>query len=229
MHHVLVSDVMTTDVVSVGPDDSFAQVVRVMNGTGVRAVPVLSEHGALLGVVSEADLMATAARPAGEERPWWRPRHVPRRHSGAKAGAATAEQLMSTHVETVHPWTRVAAAARRMRAGELRWMPVTDAEGTVVGVLSRSDVLGVFLRDDEEIRAEIERDVFGRALSADPERVRAEVDDGVVTLLGELPTRSDVEIARHLVSGMDGVVAIVDRLHYQVDDRGTDLPVVPFA
>ncbi|MGI5132848.1 CBS domain-containing protein [Pseudonocardia sp. CA-107938] len=229
MHHVVVSDVMTSAVVSVRPQDSFAEVARVLSAAAVRAVPVLSDAGTLLGVVSEADLMSAAARPAGTEpRPWWRPRHIHLRLPAHPADATTAEQLMSTSVETVRPWTRVAEAARRMRASSISWMPVTEPDGRVVGVLSRSDVLRVFLRDDAEIRAEIERDVLRRALRADPGQVRVDVTEGVVTLTGELGTHSAVEIARHLVRGMDGVVAIVDHLRFRVDDRRTDVHVGPF-
>jgi osmotically-inducible protein OsmY len=56
-------------------------------------------------------------------------------------------------------------------------------------------------------------------LSVDPDSVRVEVTDGVVTLVGELETAADIEIARHLVEGMDGVVALVDRLHSRIDDQ----------
>jgi len=222
IHHTRVSDVMTSALVSVRPQDGFAEVARTLHAAAVRAVPVLSDGGALLGVVSEADLMAAAARPAGSgPEPWWRPRHIHGRHRDApKIGATTAEQLMTTSVETVHPWTRVAEAARRMRAASISWMPVTDPDGRVVGVLSRSDVLKVFLRADEETRAAIRRDVLRRALGIDPDLIRVEVTDGVVTLAGELETSAEVGIVRHLVEGMDGVVAIDDRLYHRVDEPG---------
>ena len=220
MHHTRVSDVMTGAVVSVRPQDEFVEVARTLNAAAVRAVPVLSDGGALLGVVSEADLMAAAARPAGSgPEPWWRPRHIHhRRREEPQAGATTAEQLMTASVETVHPWTRVAEAARRMRAASISWMPVTESDGRVVGVLSSSDVLKVFLRDDEQIRAVIRRDVLRRALAIDPDRIRVEVTDGVVTMAGELESSAEIEIARHLVEGMDGVVVLRDRLYHRVDE-----------
>jgi CBS-domain-containing membrane protein len=236
LHHTRVSDVMTSAVVFVRPEDGIAEVARTLNAAAVRAVPVLTEGGALLGVVSETDLMAAAARPAGSgPTPWWRPlnihfghihfghirlRHIQRGHHDRDAGATTAEQLMTPSVETLRPWARVAEAARRMCAASISWMPVTELDGRLVGVLTSSDVLKVvFRRDDEEIRAAIRHDVLHRALAVDPDTVRVEVADGVVTLIGELGTPADVEIARHLVDGMDGVVAVVDRLHPRVGDQ----------
>ncbi len=224
LQHTRVSDVMTSAVVSVHPDDGIAEVARTLNAAAVRAVPVLTEGGALLGVVSEADLMAAAARPAGSgPTPWWRPRHIHFPHLGhhdRAAGATTAEELMTPSVETLRPWTRVAEAARRMCAASIGWMPVTELDGRLVGVLSSSDVLKVvFEREDEEIRAAIRHDVLHRALAVDPDTVRVEVTDGVVTLVGELGTPADIEIARHLVDGMDGVVDVVDRLHPRVGDQ----------
>jgi CBS domain-containing protein len=226
LHHTRVSDVMTSAVVFVHPEDGIAEVARTLNAAAVRAVPVLAEGGALLGVVSEADLMAAAARPAGSgPTPWWRPRHIyfghiHLGHHDRAAGATTAEELMTPSVETLRPWARVAEAARRMCAASTSWMPVTELDGRLVGVLSSSDVLKeVFRRDDEEIRAAIRHDVLHRALAVDPDTVRVEVTDGVVTLVGELATPADIEIARHLVDGMDGVVAVVDRLHPRVGDQ----------
>lgn len=224
LHHTRVSDVMTSALVFVRPEDGIAEVARTMNAAAVRAVPVLAEGGALLGVVSEADLMTAAARPAGSgPTPWWRPRHIHLRHihrgHDRAADATTAAQLMTTSVETLRPWARVAEAARRMRATSISWMPVTELDGRLVGVMSSSDVLKVFRREDAEIRAAIRHDVLHRALAVDPDTVRVEVADGVVTLVGELGTPADIEIARHLVNGMDGVVAVVDQLHPRVGDQ----------
>src|SRR5689334_2905733 len=98
------------------------------------------------------------------DRRWWRPRHIRRAGAESKAGATTVRELMTTGVETVTPSTRVTAAARTMMGHHLSWMPVCDETGHVAGVLSRSDVLTVFLRDDASIRAEIVDDVVRRIL-----------------------------------------------------------------
>ncbi len=151
MHRTVVADVMATELVTAPPQSSFAHLAKLLHTAGVRAVPIVDPEGVLLGVVSEADLMASAARPDTEPGRW-RARHVRRDQPEAKAGATTAAELMTPFVEAVAPTTTVATAARLMVERHLRWMPVCDAAGRVVGVISRSDVLAMFLRDDESIR-----------------------------------------------------------------------------
>ncbi len=221
-----VAEVMTTAVRSVPPTASFAEVARVLAEAGVRAVPVVALDGLLLGVVSEADLLVTLERSdAGPARQWWRPRHVHRGRFDPKVGATTAAALMSAAVRTVTPGESVAAAARAMREHGLSWMPVVDGQDRVVGVLGRSDLLAVFHRGDEELRAEIVDEVI--APLTDPARVRVGVREGVVTLQGELETRGDTELAVVSAERVEGVVAVVDLLGHRVDERLADAAAAP--
>lgn len=231
----MVRDVMTTSVLSVPVDAPFAEVTRVLLTGRVRAVPVLDGDGALLGVVSEGDLMATAER--GDPRPRRsrvrqrlvsRLLHRRRAADTGRAGATTARDLMTAPATTIGPDATVAQAARCMREHRLGWLPVVD-DGRLVGVLGRSDLLTVFDRPDDEIRAEIADEVFGRILLVDPRRVEIEVDAGVVTLSGELDIRADVELAVRFVERLEGVVAVVDRLTYRYDERRADSDVAPLA
>jgi len=228
MRHTTVADVMSTNVISARPQDSFAHLTTLLRGAAIRAVPVVDDDGTLLGVVSEADLMAAVARPDGyEARRWWRPRHIRHQAPESKAGATTAAELMTTGVETVTRATRVSAAARTMLGQHLSWMPVCDEDRRVVGVLGRSDVLTVFVRDDASIRAEIVDDVLRSILLADPERILVEVDGGVVTLTGELDTRLDAQVAVRLIERLEGVVAVVDHLRFRTDERVADAGATP--
>ena len=226
MRRTTVADVMASDVITASPEASFAELARLLHGAGVRAVPIIDPAGVLIGVVSEADLMASAARP--DTAPGrWRARHIRRDQPEAKAGATTAAELMTAFVEAVAPTTTVATAARLMVERHLRWMPVCDEAGRVLGVISRSDVLAVFLRDDASIRAEIVDDVLRRILLAEPGRVLVEVDGGVVTLTGELDTRRDARMAVRLIERVEGVVAVVDHLRYRADERVADAGATP--
>lgn len=229
MHRTTVSDVMTRTVLSVGPDACFAEIAAVLFSGAVRAVPVLDADGVLLGVVSEADLLVSAERADPEDRPWWRrrPRHTRRRGAEAKVGATTARELMSAPAVAVGPEVTVAAAARTMREDGLSWMPVVDARRRVVGVLGRSDLLAVFLREDTAIRDEIVDGVLRNALGVDPRRVAVEVRDGVVVLEGELETRAEARMAVRLTERVEGVVEVVDRVRHIVDERVADRGIAP--
>ena len=218
MRHTTVADVMSTNVISARPQDSFAHLTTLLRGAAIRAVPVVDDNDTLLGVVSEADLMAAVARPNGHHR-----RHAPQ----SKTGATTAAELMTTGVQTVTAATRVPAAARTMLGQHLSWMPVCDKDRRVIGVLGRSDLLTVFTRDDASIRAEIVDDVLRSILLADPDRVLVEVDSGVVTLTGELDTRLDTQVAVRLIERVEGVVAVVDHLRFHTDERVADPNTTP--
>jgi hypothetical protein len=87
MRHTTVADVMSTNVISANAQDSFARLAAMLRNAAIRAVPVVDDDGKLKGVVSEADLMAAVAHPeGGDDRRWWRPRHIRRRSPQAKAG-----------------------------------------------------------------------------------------------------------------------------------------------
>ncbi len=228
MRHTPVADVMATELITASPDASFAHLAKLLHTAGVAAVPIVDPAGILLGVVSEADLMASAARPdTAPER--WRARHIRRDQPEAKAGATTAAELMTAFVEAVAPTTPVATAARLMVERHLRWMPVCDPAGCVVGVISRSDVLTVFLRDDASIRAEVVDEVLdggavdGAAEAAvDDKRLQVEVRDGIVTLTGEVATPADAERLVRATERVEGVVAVVDHLAHRVDEPVAD-------
>ncbi len=219
-----VADVMTTAVVSVPPHAPVPEVASTLLVAAVRAVPVVGDEGDLLGVISEADLMASIAETEPVEHRWWRPRHVHRGVPVARPGARTAGELMSAVLVTIEPDATVAAAARLMREQGVNWLPVV-ADSRLVGVLGRSDLLAVFLRSDAAIRTEIVEDVLVGALATDPSRVAVDVVDGVVTLAGQLDTRIDAEVAVALTSRTEGVVDVVDRLSWQVQDRPDTIPV----
>jgi CBS domain-containing protein len=230
MRRTTVRDVMTTNVLSVGPDAPFRLIATTLFAGAVRAVPVLDADGLLLGVISEADLLVSAEHlDPVPDHPWWRhrPRHIGRPGPEVKAGGSTARELMSAPAVTVAPTATVAAAARAMREQRLSWLPVTDAEGRVLGVLGRSDLLAVFLRDDAAIRSEVVDGVLVGMLLVDPMRVSVGVVDGVVTVAGQLDTRTDAELAVRFIERLEGVVGVVDRLSYAVDARDADLDVAP--
>ena len=129
-----------------------------------------------------------------------------------------AHQLMTTPVLSVGPDATSGEAARRMHRGRVKRLPVVDADGHLVGIVSRADLLRVFLREDAEIAREIREDVIRRTLWIDPDTIQIVVREGVVTIRGQVERRSLLAILDRLVASIPGVIAVNDRLSYAADD-----------
>ncbi|HEY5836339.1 CBS domain-containing protein [Streptomyces sp.] len=199
-----VSDVMTRAVVALGRGASFKEIVRTMEQWKVSALPVLEGEGRVIGVVSEADLL-----PKEEFRDTDPARYdeLRRLSDPAKASAVTAEQLMTAPAVCVHADSTVAQAARIMAQRRVKRLPVTDAEGKLCGIVSRSDLLQVFLRTDEEIAGEVRSEVV-RALFPGEPSVSVEVREGVVTLRGQILDPELIPVASRLTRAVEGVVDV---------------------
>ncbi|GAA2961441.1 CBS domain-containing protein [Kitasatospora cinereorecta] len=205
-----VSDLMTHTAVAVGSGASYKDIVQLMDQWKVSALPVLAGEGRVVGVVSEADLLAKEGdRPDGPSTPADRP-FV----DAAKAGALYAEQLMSSPAITVHADAPIAEAARIMARRHVKRLPVVDGVGLLEGVISRSDLLKVFLRSDDDIETEAAAVVAGLPVASG---VDVRVADGVVTMGGDLSDRSLVPLLARAVRAVEGVVDV----RVDFGDRGT--------
>ncbi|MEU0039180.1 MULTISPECIES: CBS domain-containing protein [unclassified Streptomyces] len=201
----VVSDVMTHTVASIGRRANFKEIVEMMEQWRVSALPVLEGEGRVIGVVSEADLL-----PKEEFRDSDPDRYTQLRRLSdlAKAGAVTAEELMTTPAVTVRAGATLAQAARIMAYAKVKRLPVVDDVGLLEGVVSRGDLLKVFLRDDEEIAEEVRREVVSYLFRAPLSPIRVQVQDGVVTLAGRVRDTSLVPVAARLVRAVEGVVDV---------------------
>ena len=101
---------------------------------------------------------------------------------------------------------------------QVKRLPVVDETDKLVGIVSRSDLLRVFLRNDRAIRGEITTEVLRRTMLIDPATVSVDVADGVVTLRGRLECKSMIPIVERLCRSVDGVVALYSRLTFAFDD-----------
>ncbi|MFE9169712.1 CBS domain-containing protein [Streptomyces kebangsaanensis] len=214
--HSTVGEVMTRDVVTVRPDTPFKEITSVLSARGISAVPVADARGAPMGLVSEADLLRRQAEQPDKYGEQPAPPGWP--HERSKARAENAAGLMTTPVVTARPDWPVARAARTMDHHRVRRLLVVDETDRIVGIVSRSDLLRVFLRPDEEIREEIRDDVLKGVLRLGGMEVQVQVHDGVVTLRGEVENRSTAQIAERLARGVDGVVTVRPMIDYTVDD-----------
>jgi len=204
-----VKDVMTAEVVAVRRETTFKEMAAVLRRYRVSALPVVDDAGRVIGVVSEADLLAKEALSdpgvAAE---------LLHRKDVRKAEGLTAGDLMTRPAVTAAPGDPVEQAARMMHFMQVKRLPVVNSGGQLVGIVSRSDVLAVFDRPDEDIRKDIVDTMLLHEFLIDPRLFTVTVESGVVTLEGCPETaalgRALVRKARHV----PGVVAVRDRLTY---------------
>jgi CBS domain-containing protein len=203
-----VKDVMSTHPVSARPTSSFKELAARLREFRVSAFPVLDDDGKVIGVVSEADMLLKEAMHGGPTVLG----HVLHRKELRRAAAVTAGDLMTSPAVTIAPDDTVRHAAQLMYARGLKRLPVLDAAGHLVGIISRTDALAVFDRTDEDIRVEITRQVIPRL--SEPSFYWVVVENGIVTMEG---TPETISIGRNVlarVRRVQGVVAVRDRLTY---------------
>jgi CBS domain-containing protein len=220
MQHRTVADLMTRDVVRARLDTPFREIVELLADNDITAVPVVDELDHPLGVVSEADLLRKCSAlddPAGRTpvphlEAWER----------ARAEGVRAEELMSAPAVCARPDWTVVEAARLMALRNVKRLPVVDEADRLKGIVSREDLLRIFLRRDDAIRDEIVRDVLQRTLSLAPSDVTVEVSEGQVTLRGTVQASSLIPIVERLCHNVDGVVSVSAHIGYRFDASRTD-------
>ncbi|MET8446863.1 CBS domain-containing protein [Streptomyces sp. NPDC005209] len=200
-----VDDVMTRTVVTVRRDTPFKDIAALIEERNISALPVVDGEGRVVGVVSEADLLLKEEfRNSDPDRFT----QLSRMSDLAKAGALTAQDLMTAPAVTVHDGATLSQAARIMARRKVKRLPVIDSTGSLVGVVSRADLLKVFLRDDESLTEDVRHEVVDRLFPLCADHIQVEVSDGVVTLTGWIDGGALVPVADRLSRAIEGVVDV---------------------
>ncbi|MEU2828737.1 CBS domain-containing protein [Streptomyces lavendulae] len=210
MKHIKVADLMTDEVVSVAPGSAFKDVAKLLAQYDISGVPVLDDEDRVVGVVSQTDLLAHAGPGPGTSR-----------QSGTAVEPPTAGEVMSAPAITVRAEETVADAARLMTRRGIERLPVVDVEDRLVGIVTRRDLLRVFLRPDSEIRRRVYDEILAEALGVPAGDVDVHVVDGIVTLDGHVERRSRLAPLLGLVGQLEGVVAVASRVTARTDDTAT--------
>ncbi|WP_260640187.1 CBS domain-containing protein [Streptomyces angustmyceticus] len=201
----IVRDVMTRTVAAVDRGARFKEVVTTMEEWQVSALPVLAGEGRVVGVVSEADLLPKEEFRESDPGRLEQLRQV---DDVRRAEAVTAGELMTSPALTVRADATLSQAARTMAQQSVKRLPVVDGHGVLQGIVSRADLLKVFLRSDDELAGEVRRDIVGALFAAPARDLRVTVADGVVTLSGRIRDTSLVPVLARLVRSVEGVVDV---------------------
>ena len=206
-----VKDVMSTHVIAVREMASFKEIATRLREQRVSAFPVIDDDNKVIGVVSEADLLTKEALEGTVPRTL---QSLTRQRVRSQVKAVTAADLMTKPAVTIGPGEPVSHAARLMFDKRVKRLPVTDDDGRLIGIVTRSDVLSVYSRPDADIQREITQDLILCTFLCDPGRFTVTVKDGIVTIEGTPETASIgydiIDAIRHV----EGVVAVRDRLSY---------------
>ena len=210
-----VRDVMTMEVATVRPTASLKEIARLLARLGVSGVPVVDDEGAVLGVVSEGDILVKERAPTEAPRSFFRIRK-PTEH--AKAAAETAAEAMTSPAIVIGPERPVSVAAKLMLEHAVNRLPVV-AEGRLVGIVTRADLIRAFGRPDSELEREIRAEVLDRALWVPEGAVQVGVVEGAVTLAGVVETEMDADVLVRLVRRVPGVVSVTSDVGWRMPEN----------
>jgi CBS domain-containing protein len=208
---------MAREVAWVTPETLLKDVAELLARRRISGVPVCDGDGAVIGVVSEQDILVKEAQEPERAGPLYAAADRLYRDTLTKRAARTAGEAMTAPAVTIEPDCTLTEAARRMLESKVSRLPVV-ADGRLVGIVTRADLVRAFARPDGEVEHEIVSDVLARALGLEPGRVIVSVDRGEVTLTGEVEGRSDARLAERLVLRIPGVVSVDVHLTWRFDD-----------
>lgn len=198
MKKTLVKDVMTTDVVTIDVAAPYQQIVALLYSNAISGLPVMDTARRVCGVVSGADLS--------------------RRHPDTATD--TVHSLMTSPAIVIGPEASAEEALRVLGRHRIGRLPVIEiGSRRLTGIVTRSDLLQIHLRSDDDIRAEIETDAIPQLLRLNPRLLKVFVRDGIVTILGHLERRSVIDRVVEVIRHVEGVIRVMERIDYDIDDR----------
>ena len=195
---MLVFEVMTKEPVTVHPGTPVKEALALLANHRVTSLPVVDGSGKILGVVSEADLVREllARDPRSQEIP----------PEDERTPISVVDDVMTAHPVTVPPDEDLVKAVDLITTTTVKSLPVVDRKGHLVGVLSRSDVVRLLARADEDIRGEVDELLRSTGI----EGWLVDVRSGSVELLGP-ENSTDGLLARLLAESVPGVIDVVAR------------------
>lgn len=212
-----IEDVMTKDVATAEVGTPLRDVAALLAEKKISGLPVVHD-GRVVGVVSEADILAKERGEARERRGLFGFLVDDRAAAELKLEARTAGEAMTAPAVTIAPGRPVAEAAATMIDERVNRLPVVDRDGRLLGIVTRADLVRAFVRTDAELAEEIRNDVLLRALWIPPDSVDVAVEDGAVTLTGAVENRATAEMLPGFVQRVPGVVTVRSEVTWETEN-----------
>jgi CBS domain-containing protein len=217
-----VADVMTREVVTVGPETSVPEIAQILHAKRISGVPVVAADGGVVGIVSEGDLMRHALAIGEQRGSWWLTffsdnSALAREYT--KTHGRIARDVMTREVISIAPTASLADTAKTLERNRIKRVPVIE-NGKLVGIVTRANLLQALATanvsqaasvDDRTIRerllAELEPQPWVHLLSKN-----IIVQDGVVHLWGMVATEAERHALRLAAENTPGVKKVEDHL-----------------
>jgi acetoin utilization protein AcuB len=210
---MFVRDRMSSPAITVNPTTTFQDALRLMHEYHFRRLPVVDQGGRLVGILSERDLLHAAPSPATSLSIW---------EMNYLLWKLTAEQLMTKRVVTVCADTPLEEAARLMVVNKIGGMPVLDAKGNLVGVITETDIFKAFvtlLGADRTGTRVVVRAPTGKTVFADMMEAILDMDGEITSVSTYSSGENDTRVVLK-VRGIESeqLTAALEALGDQVED-----------
>ncbi len=221
-----VQDVMTGDVLTVRTSTSLKEAAAILTERRISGLPVVDAENRVVGVLSEGDILFKESGAVEKQGFLARLLSMPVPGLELKIAAKTAGEAMSTPALTIGPRRPLTEAANTMIDEGVNRLPVVDEDGKLIGLVTRADLVRAFVRSDEDVAREIREEVIRRTLWIEPDAVEVTVEEGEVHLSGEVETKSDAELIPTFVQRVPGVVSVLSKLRWRVENGDRDKRLV---
>jgi CBS domain-containing protein len=226
------SDVMTRNILSVKPDATIAEAIRLMLDNRISGVPVIDEAGRLVGILTEGDLLRRGETATERHRPRWLeflmgPGRLAEEY--VRTHGRRIAEVMTRDPVSVAPDTSLKEIVELMERHRIKRVPVLDGDAPV-GILSRADLLrglaGALAAEpgaatsDQEIRERILAELAGAAW-VPGDGIAITVENGVVDLNGVILDEKERAALRVAAENVPGVKAVEDHLVWVEPVSGT--------
>ena len=216
-------DVMVRDVITIGPRESVAHAAKLIAQNDVSALPVIDDHGRLVGLISEGDLMNREEIGTEIHHPWWIEAVTPGATLAAefaKSHGKRVEEVMSENVITATEDTSLADIAALLERNRIKRVPIVQ-HGELVGIVSRSNLVQALASNGAASTASLDTNrVIREELLSRLEQQRWTdfgsrniiVSDGKVHLWGLVGSPAERTALIALAENIPGVTEVVDEM-----------------